>query len=175
MNMTRAEAQPRNNYIGKIYSSPPPFSLQKKIDLITLSSIDPREQDPIDALLVAHGFKAISDLMICKGHFAMKRTYQSESDQAAIEIFHSPRSSFEGRPTLLITIHDPDESLFDLFHSFFQMSWYASQGIEDRVGIRLLCSSCQGSSSSEMLPGIPFVLEEPEVQVLSVQEHFLPG
>ena len=39
MNVTGAEAQHRNNYKGQIYFSPPNISIQKKIDLITLTQV----------------------------------------------------------------------------------------------------------------------------------------
>jgi len=50
----------------------------------------------------------------------MKKTYRSESDNASVEIFHGVKSSFRGRPTLLLKIHDPHEALLELFHSFFR-------------------------------------------------------
>jgi hypothetical protein len=120
MNKTKAVAQYRNNYITQVYFSPPRHSIQKKIDLITLSTIDPDEKQSIDDLLVQNGFRAISDQKMTRGNFAMKRTYESKSDDAKVEILHSPKSSFRGRPTLILTIHDPHESLLELFHSFFR-------------------------------------------------------
>jgi hypothetical protein len=106
-----------NNYIPEIYF--PKFSLIPKIDLATLSNIHPKEQSLVERILIENGFRVISDLKIEKVNYDMKRRY-SFDNEIFVDLLHGFKGKYRGRPTLLLTIHDPFHDLLVLFDQAFK-------------------------------------------------------
>ncbi len=113
---TAGQATPNNN-IDINYYLINHYSVEKKLDFITLSVFSDQHEKVIYSFLEANGFKLISNHILLKGNYYIKRTYKSDTDIASVEIKHGVKKRFY--PSLLIKIHDANKEFLALLDSFF--------------------------------------------------------
>ena len=116
--MTHTDPLPsphNDDYVDKFYF--PDFSLKPSIDKITLSFIPERYVHSISDLLKANKFKLRSKIPLVKGKFEKKLDFTK--DTLTISISYAMRLFAAIRPTILLTIHDPNLEILELFNKFF--------------------------------------------------------
>lgn len=130
MKRKRIAVEGRNNNKDEIYFSIPDYNITKKLDFITLSILKDDHIEQIYSFMEANGFKAVSDLKLTEGNYDMKRTYESKTDAASVEIMHGIKKGLLYYPSLLIKIHDGNKQFFYLLDSFFKY-----HNIETKVSV----------------------------------------
>lgn len=130
MKKERTAVEGRNNNKDEIYFSIPDYHITKKLDFITLSIFRDDHLKQMGGFLEANGFKVASDLKMTEGNYDMKRTYESKTDAASVEIMHGIKIGLTCYPSLLIKIHDGNKQFFYLLDSFFKY-----HNIETKVSV----------------------------------------
>ncbi len=95
----------------------PDFSIEPHIDYVSISSIPLFHIQTISSILKANGFKLISNPKLIEGKFERKLEFKDED--ITIDIFYGMRLPEFIKPTILITIHDPNRSILELFKMMF--------------------------------------------------------
>ncbi|MGD0021708.1 MAG: hypothetical protein ABSC54_05335 [Smithellaceae bacterium] len=118
MKQVTAAGDATNNNIDIIYSLIINYSVEKKLDFITLSIRSDKYEKQIYSLLELYKFRLVSNEKLGKGNYDIKRTYKSDNDIASIEIMRGVKKRFY--PALLIKIHDANRELLSILDSFFK-------------------------------------------------------
>jgi hypothetical protein len=95
----------------------PDFSINPHIHYVKISSILDFHKTTISNILKDNNFKLVSNPEIPEGNFEKKLEFQDED--ITIDIFYGMRFLEFIKPTILITIHDPNDNILELFDKFF--------------------------------------------------------
>jgi hypothetical protein len=95
----------------------PDFSINPHIHYVTISSIPLFYVNTISEILKANSFKLISNPELPKGNFERKLEFKNED--ITIDVFYGMRFLEFIKPTILITIHNPNDNILELFDKLF--------------------------------------------------------
>ena len=106
----------------------PDFSIDPHIHFVTISSIPLFHIKTISNILKANSFKLISNPELKEGNFERKLEFKNED--ITIDIFYGMRFLEFIKPTVLITIHNPNDNILELFDKLFTV-YYINYKIKE--------------------------------------------
>lgn len=106
-----AKTASSNNHIDTFYFSN--YFILKHIDLVKYSSNEKDNEKIIFRIIEAIGYKRVKKLILPKGKYTFKDTYNHHDDITVVDVIYDLKSEGSGLPAFLISIHDPSEELIN--------------------------------------------------------------
>lgn len=100
-----------NNYSPKVLKIPPSFTISKKVDLISFTSIFPSYQNEIVVFLKENGFRKIEDKKTEYGNYGRICRFCTDTKVLNVDILYNI-IDIKGFPTLILNVHNCSSVIF---------------------------------------------------------------